>query len=101
IVESFAGMLRGLNRQEEAEDLEAQARDLRDVTRQKLDQDYIKQISYHGVDVEQVSAEDDNMPRSGIKSLRRQSKVELVEPTSRMGKKTFLAIVASIMVLAI
>jgi len=101
IAESFAKMLRGLDgRMEEAEDLEEQARDLRNLTREKLNLEIIKRMDFDGVEIVDID-EGATEGRSGIGSLRRRAGGDMdLEPKGGMTLKIVAVVLSLLMVVA-
>jgi tetratricopeptide (TPR) repeat protein len=99
IVESYARMLRTIEgREEEGEQLEEQARDLRNMSREKLNLEIIKNISFDGIDVVDLT-DDVNGSKSGIGSLRKRSGGESLEPRPGTNPKVMLASALAVMLL--
>lgn len=94
IVESFARMLRSIEgRSEEAEQMEGQARDLRNFTREKLNLEILKHLSFDGIEVVELTDESAPRGRSGIASLRQRAGADALEPKQGGQKVIALAVV--------
>jgi hypothetical protein len=100
IAESFAKMLRGLDgRMEDAEELEEQARDLRNLTREKLNLEILKRMDFDGVEIVDID-EGATEGRSGIGGLRRRAREMDLEPKSGLALKIAAVVVSLLIVVA-
>ena len=101
IAESFAKMLRGLDgRMEDAEELEEQARDLRNLTREKLDLEIIKRMDFDDVEIVDIDEGAVGGGRRGIGSLRRRAGDIDLEPKPGMTLKIILVSILGVMLIA-